>query len=310
MPHIDVQGHLRRRLIAELHLGRLKPGDRAPSLREVSAELGVGIRAVSRAYTALAQDGLVTIRGRSGVYVDTPSVDLRLTEPQAWYSAILTDAWQRRIPLPLLPELLQRFVSRRLRCTCVESTEDHMIAFCTELDQDFGLETVSIDVRAEGAATPEEIHQIADAIATTDFVVTTAFHAADVRGAAQFHRKPVVVVSVNETIVGRLEDRLRNGPVTLLAADERFLRRVEHYLVDSFAAHGRLRVAHAAEYRSRPEQFAGSEVLPTRAAQKYLSREEYHLFSDSIPFLSLDAAREITQCMIAVQGGVPALQPA
>src|SRR6185503_15384187 len=98
LPQNDVQEYLRRRLLADLHLGRLKPGDRAPSLRIVAAELGVGIRAVSRAYLQLADEGLVTIRGRSGVYVaPQASVDPVLTESQTWYSTILTDAWSRRI---------------------------------------------------------------------------------------------------------------------------------------------------------------------------------------------------------------------
>src|SRR5262245_27225747 len=179
----DVQEYLRRRLITELHLGRLKPRDRAPSLRTVAAELGVGIRAVSRAYAALEREGLVVIRGRSGVYVATPAFEPELSEPQSWYSAILTDAWRRRIPLPLLPALLERFVSRRLACACVESTEDHMTAFCTELDQDFGLDTVSVDLQRDGEDPGMDAERVDAAVASTDFAVTTAFHAADIRPA-------------------------------------------------------------------------------------------------------------------------------
>src|SRR5688500_10367396 len=177
LPQNDVQEYLRRRLLADLHLGRLKPGDRAPSLRIVGSELGVGIRAVSRAYAHLAKEGLVTIRGRSGVYIaPQASVEPILSEPQAWYSAILTDAWKRRIPLPQLPELLQQFVSRRLSCACIESTEDHMIAFCAELDEDFGLDTISVMLGDE-ADEADDTRRIQEAINNTDFVVTTAFHA-------------------------------------------------------------------------------------------------------------------------------------
>jgi DNA-binding transcriptional regulator YhcF (GntR family) len=304
----DVQDYLRRRLIADLHLGRLKPGDRAPSLRTVASELSVGIRAVSRAYSQLAQEGLVLIRGRSGVYIaPTASLAPQLSEPQAWYSSILTDAWRRRIPLPQLPELFERFVSRRLRCTCIESTEDHMVAFCAELDEDFGLDTLALRLEASGSETTD---QIKAAVATTDFVVTTAFHAADVRPIAQHLGKPVVIVSVNEAIVNAIQNKLAERPVVILVSDRRFVERVERYLVDAFAEHGRLRVALIDDFLRNGGNNAEAETMVTRAARKQINEPEYHLVAESIPFLSLDAAREITQCMIAVHDSPRALQPA
>jgi regulatory GntR family protein len=309
-PQNDVQEYLRRRLIADLHLGRLKPGDRAPSLRIAAAELGVGIRAVSRAYAELEREGLVVIRGRSGIYVAPPAIEPELSEPQAWYSAILTDAWRRRIPLPLLPELIGRFVSRRLRCACVESTDDHMVAFCAELDQDFGLDTVSVDLRRDGEKEAQDAERIEAAVASTDFVVTTAFHAADVRPASKTHRKPMVIISVNDALVHAIEERLRVSPVTFLSSDWRFIDRVQQYLATAFKSVGTLRVAHVSDYLLKPEDFENDQVMPTRAAQKLIEGPEYHLLPDPIPFISLDAARDITRCMIAVHDEVGSLQPA
>jgi len=312
MPQNEVQDYLRRRLIADLHLGRLKPGDRAPSLRVVSSQLGVGIRAVSRAYSLLAEEKLVTIRGRSGVYVALPeSVEPELTEPQSWYAAVLTDAWRRRIPLPMLPELLNRYVSRRMRCACIESTEDHMVAFCAELDQDFGLDTVGVRAGEEHEPSKAILAEVRDAIADTDFVVTTAFHAAEVVPAAREQKKPVVIVSVNESLVEAIQKKLSIQPVVMLAADGRFIHRVQRYLVDAFAAHGRLNVMLVDDYLGDPSPAGGAEPLLTRAARMKLDQAPTHLLDEPVPFLSLTAAREITQCMIAVHEQVPRLlQPA
>ena len=310
LPQNDVQEYLRRRLLADLHLGRLKPGDRAPSLRIVAAELGVGIRAVSRAYSRLADQGLVTIRGRSGVYIaPQASVEPILSEPQAWYSAILTDAWKRRIPLPQLPELLQQFVSRRLSCACIESTEDHMVAFCAELEEDFGLDTISVMVGCDGFDESEDLRRIQDAIEQTDFAVTTAFHAAQVRAAAQASGKPVVVVSVNDALVEAIQKALRLGPVVMVVADHRFVDRAERYLVSAFAEHGQMRVMRIDEMLADPTVISGAEPMLTRAARKQMGDPGEHLVSEPLPFLSLDAARVITQSMIAVQADA-ALQPA
>ncbi len=310
LPQNDVQEFLRRRLLADLHLGRLKPGDRAPSLRIVAAELGIGIRAVSRAYSQLALEGLVTIRGRSGVYIaPQASVEPTLSEPQSWYSAILTDAWKRRIPLPRLPELLQQFVSRRLSCACIESTEDHMVAFCAELDEDFGLDTITVMLSEGGGSEEEDARRIQEAVAQADFAVTTAFHARQVRAAVQSIGKPVVVVSVNVALVDAIQRALRDGPVVMVAADARFVERAERYLIGAFAEHGPMRVVLIDQILADPRVIADAAPMLTRAARKLLKEPGMHLVAEPIPFLSLDAARVITQSMIAVQAEA-ALQPA
>jgi hypothetical protein len=252
---------------------------------------------------------LVTIRGRSGVYIaPQASVEPILSEPQAWYSAILTDAWKRRIPLPQLPELLQQFVSRRLSCACIESTEDHMVAFCAELDEDFGLDTISVMLGAGGSDEVEDARRIEEAIASTDFVVTTAFHAAQVRAAAQASGKPVVVVSVNDALVEAIQRALRVGPVVMVAADHRFVDWAERYLIGAFAEHGHMRVLLIDQFLADPQILAGAAPMLTRAARKQLN-EPAHLTAEPLPFLSLDAARVITQSMISVQAEA-ALQPA
>ena len=143
-----------------------------------------------------------------------------------------------------------------------------MIAFCTELDQDFGLDTVSVDLQRDGEDAAQDAERVESAIASTDFVVTTAFHSADVRPAAMTHRKPVVIISVNDALVHAIEERLRVGPVTILVADWRFTNRVEHYLTSAFKSIGTLRVAHVSDYLLKPEDFENDQVMPTRAAKR------------------------------------------
>ena len=305
LPQKEVQEYLRRRIITDLHLGRLKPGDRAPSLRTVAHDLGVGIRAVSRAYSKLAEEGLVVIRGRSGVYAaPTPACDPPMGEPHVWYSNILTDAWMRRIPLPMLPQLLTRYVSRRLSCACIESTEDHMIAFCSELDEDFGLDTVAVKVQHDPETNElgaDDLVRIEEAVGKTDFVVTTAFHASAVRAIAQRLQRTVIVVSVNEAIVRALQEKVAQNGVVVLVADDAFARRVDRYLADAFSPAGQLRVVNIKEFLANPGLANGAEPLATRAARRLMPETDLIVAESPIPFLSLSAARELTQCMIATQ---------
>lgn len=56
---------------ADAASGRLRPGDRLPSAREVASSLGVNLHTVLRAYQDLRDEGLVDMRrGRSAVLTD------------------------------------------------------------------------------------------------------------------------------------------------------------------------------------------------------------------------------------------------
>ncbi|MET0302858.1 MAG: aminotransferase class I/II-fold pyridoxal phosphate-dependent enzyme [Microbacteriaceae bacterium] len=52
--------------------GDLAPGDRLPTVRDLAAELGVSPATVSHAWQTLASAGLITSRGRSGSFVQSP----------------------------------------------------------------------------------------------------------------------------------------------------------------------------------------------------------------------------------------------
>jgi GntR family transcriptional regulator len=56
---------------ADAAAGRLSPGDRLPSAREVAEALGVNLHTVLRAYQELREEGLVDMRrGRGAVLTD------------------------------------------------------------------------------------------------------------------------------------------------------------------------------------------------------------------------------------------------
>jgi len=56
--------------------GKLRPGERLPSVRELSRRLVVNPNTIARAYTELEHDGVLNTRQGSGVFVAEPSNDL------------------------------------------------------------------------------------------------------------------------------------------------------------------------------------------------------------------------------------------
>jgi GntR family transcriptional regulator len=83
---------LRSALATRIASGRLAPGERMPTVRDLAAELEIAPNTVAKAYRDLASAGLIAGRGRRGTFVSerfSESVgdgDARLAEAAEAYS--------------------------------------------------------------------------------------------------------------------------------------------------------------------------------------------------------------------------------
>ena len=53
----------------DIALGRLTPGDRLPTVRELAATLAINPNTIAKAYRQLEQDGIITTRTGAGAFV-------------------------------------------------------------------------------------------------------------------------------------------------------------------------------------------------------------------------------------------------
>jgi DNA-binding transcriptional regulator YhcF (GntR family) len=60
---------LRSQVIDGVRDGRLPPGTRLPTVRELAGQLGLAVNTVARAYRELETAGIVETRGRFGTFV-------------------------------------------------------------------------------------------------------------------------------------------------------------------------------------------------------------------------------------------------
>jgi GntR family transcriptional regulator len=66
---VPVYEQVRAQVVAHVAAGRLRPGDRLPTIRALAADLGVAAGTVARAYRELEAGGVVETRRRTGTVV-------------------------------------------------------------------------------------------------------------------------------------------------------------------------------------------------------------------------------------------------
>lgn len=302
-PDSGLSDRLRDRILNALHLGLLRPGDRLPSIRTLWREMGVDHRVVAQAYRTLEAEGLVEVRGRSGVYLapqDQFGGEL-LAETARWLAGVLVEAWKRRLTIADVPELIRRCTqTRTLRCGVVESNEDQMTAYTSELQEQFGLDPYPVRISPVPLPRPErsvEFHWVEDELRSCDLVVTTSYHARLVRKAAENVGIPAVVLTVNPEVVETIQKRLKDGPLTVVAVEESFGDRMRAMYADDTP--DRIRVVLADDRDALAALDEDEPVLLTRAARSALGpHAALPLLLPHSPTFSPHTARELLGVII------------
>ncbi|CAN5667010.1 hypothetical protein BH23GEM5_BH23GEM5_12530 [soil metagenome] len=299
----ELVARLRDRILAELHLGRLHAGDRLPSIRELASVIGADQRAVAQVYRLLEAEGLVEIRGRSGVFVapQERSGSEILAETARWIADVFTEGWKRRIRVPDLPDMLRRCTATvRLHCACIESNEDHLTSLFTEASDDFGLEAHPIYLDCLMQAEEGEVINLdllPPELRNADLLLTSAFHAGGVRRVAAVLRKPLAVASVHADLVNAIEYRLRAAPLTFVCADPRFGERMRT-LHGNVGGEERIHVVLADDADAVAGLNRSEPVLLTLAARERLGDVDLSLIAPHSPSFSPESARELMELLI------------
>lgn len=296
---IDVETWLRRRVMGLLHAGRVGSGDRLPSIRQLTEITGADHRAIAAAYRALETEGLVSIRPGSGVYLAHPvQVGKVLSGTMRWLTELMLDGWERGLSRADVGELVRRSTAKRLRCACLESNEDHMVAVCAELEQAFTLEAVPI--RVDPATNPSQLPE--SQFAEVDLIVSTIFHADLARAAALRAGKPVVVVRLHPEFSAEVDRLLARGPATAVFVDPRFEERARSYLAVT-AHQNRIRFVPVDRVEEEQIDLDAENVMVTRAARRRLGMADYHLLPPPPQVIAPESAREIFDVAVELAFG-------
>ena len=229
----EIASVLRQRLLAGLHLGVIRPGIRVASVRRLAAEFGADPRVILAAYRQLELDGLVEIRPRSGIFVaDTPvSTGEMLPQMAEWVVGVLVQALGRGVPAIDFPERVRGCLETvRLRAACIECNDDQLAGLCLEMERDYGLASTPVDIATlEGETTPAAVQE-------ADLLVTTTYHAREVRRLAERLGKPWTAVSLRPEFLAEAARLLERGALYFVATDPRFARKLREMFASTAGA--------------------------------------------------------------------------
>ena len=222
LPSGDETARVREHLMAALHLGRLTPGSRVPSVRRLAQLSGLDRKQVHRAYRRLTDEGVLVTRPRSGTYL-APEITAvpSAPSPESLLAAVdrcLVEARNLGIDPTSFAQLLGRLVAQRLphlRIAVTECNGEQLGLITRDVRAALGVAVEPVLLRDVAAACRNGLHRV-------DAVVTTDCHRAEVQAHAEPLGLPVFRVALDPDHAAALLRQARRGPLVLVVSDRAY----------------------------------------------------------------------------------------
>ncbi len=249
----------RGQILAALHAGLLRPGERLPSLRRVARISGLNVKTVMRVYAQLQDERLVVLRSGSGAFV-TEQVQEELQPAHALrlvrlVRRTLDEASAMNLTPGAYEDLVHRVVARNAlkhRAVAVlECNAEQVRLFSQEINSRIGVTARPI-LLSEAAERP-----VAAIIRSCSILTVTNFHLDEGRQIAERFRKPLVLLRLNKDFLPALIDAARRGRLAMVVHDISFFPAFRRAL-------GRLGLQE--EYLDRITVVPGAEPAAVRRA--------------------------------------------
>jgi DNA-binding transcriptional regulator YhcF (GntR family) len=212
---------IKGQLLSAIYCGKIKEGDRLPSIRELADDLGVNYKTVRRIYLTLAEEGYLEMLRGSGAFLKKRSGEN--TYKQMHRRAIfklLNEVTEKVRNLGLTTQQFARLFDglttganlRKLKLAVVDHEEEAFI-FSRELKVRLGAEVVSIALDAGS----DKLSEAKD----VDYFLTTSWHIKDVRSLAESIGKPVLEIKPSHQIYTEILAAARDQNIAVVIQDQR-----------------------------------------------------------------------------------------
>jgi GntR family transcriptional regulator len=216
----------REQLITALHMGRLRSGDRLPSVRQMAQRNTINSKTAFAIYQRLKEEGYIEIRTGSGAYVsDLDRLDLNQTYALSIFQLIkenLAQASQLKIEPQQYSDLVQRFIEKSpldsLQVAVFECNEEQLNLFSSEISKHLRVRVFPVMV--DKIKRPDA--KLAKLLARMDYFVTTDYHFNQVQKLGERFEKKTVQIRLNPDFVPALIDAARHGDLLMIVSDANF----------------------------------------------------------------------------------------
>lgn len=219
---------IREQIISALHVGRIQPGAKLPSVRQFARVHHVNPKTIHRIYRRLADDGYVRLRAGSGAYIGpiqrgTLDGD-RLLSLHRFFQHTVEECRRMGLDPDGAAGLFSSFVSRRAlwnaQIMVVERNREHLDVLAHELRSSLGVRANPLLLRS----LESDPNGVLDRVR---IVITTDFHFEAVRNLVG-GKKPVLQVQLHADFVPALMGAADAGHLVMVVRDasgmEPFLR--------------------------------------------------------------------------------------
>jgi len=214
---------IKGQLVSAIYCGKIKEGDRLPSIRELAEDLNVNYKTIRKIFLHLADEGYLDLVRGSGAYLK------RRTGPQTWESMrrkaiirLIGEVTEKAGNLGLSPQKFARIYQnycqgtnlKNLKLIVVDHGEEAFV-FSRELRNRLGVEVKALSL--------EQIDELnaAEEVDGADFILTTSWHMDQIREFVEGLDIGIVEIKPSHTIYIEILKAAQDKNVAIVIQDER-----------------------------------------------------------------------------------------
>jgi GntR family transcriptional regulator len=220
---IPVQVQLQDQIKLGIAVGRLRPGEMLPSVRDLERDLGVGKNSIWRVYKELEKIGLVSLRQGKGAQVSNGAPSEKRKDKLAECERLSAEAVQRLLKVKIHPASFAAYFQQYLSRTYGEEPP-LIFAECNQTETETFSRQISdswsVDVRG---ITFDELkaQQVRKTLTKNAHVITNAYHLDELTKLVKGTGAAVIGLKFrwDRKLVRRIES-LKDGATILLVFDD------------------------------------------------------------------------------------------
>ncbi|HKP85923.1 MAG TPA: GntR family transcriptional regulator [Blastocatellia bacterium] len=225
----------REQLLTALHMGKLRAGDRLPSVRQMSQRSNINIKTAFSIYQRLKAEGYIEMRTGSGAYVaDIDRADL----DQAYCFSIfrliksnISAAGQLKLDPGQYSDMVRNFIDKSQlasrQVAVVECNEEQVNLFAYEISKRLSVRVSPVLLRE--LETPDQ--RTSRVLARTDYFATTDYHFKQVKDLAGKYEKKILQLRLNPAFLPELIAAAGRGRVLMIVSNADFYPAFRNNLV-------------------------------------------------------------------------------